>query len=392
MEDVLVLEWNKTVGEKISKGDLLLTVETAKAATEIQADRDGWLVEIAFPADTEAPVGAILGRIADNEGETVEVEASSSSTAVVQSKPTDSPASDVSTRRVIASPLARRVAAQRGVTLDGVKGTGPKGRIKLRDVEHALQNKPLTAPVALRGNVPLILLHGFGADKTSWSKVRALIPRDIESVALDLPGHGEEAPRPALTLEAMIADLSKRLGALGHDEIHLAGHSLGGSAALALAASGRHVVRSLALLAPAGLGPGMNAGFVSGLANAETPEALDFWLGQMVAEQARLPAGFAAATLAQMERFNTRTSMQRMAENLFPGGQPAFDLRPKLAEIDVPLRLIWGQKDHILPRENSDCAPDHAARHLLRNIGHVPQLEAPALVARLLAETLRSAG
>ena len=67
METVLVIAWAMKSGDPVKTGDLLVTVETAKAATEIEADRDGWLAEIFFAEGQEAPVGAVLGTIADSK-------------------------------------------------------------------------------------------------------------------------------------------------------------------------------------------------------------------------------------------------------------------------------------------------------------------------------------
>lgn len=384
MDAVLVVEWFKAPGDPVAKGDLLLTVETAKATTEIEAERNGWLAEVAVAVGEEAPVGAVLGRIADEEGET----APPAETAHADATPSSAPALAPKAARIVASPLARRVAAERGFSLDGVSGSGPGGRIKLRDLAKA----PAAPRIAAPRPAPLILLHGFGADRTAWRQVRALLPRDIEAVALDLPGHGAETATPALTLDALVAFLSDRIDALGAEEVHLAGHSLGGAAALAVAASGRHVVRSLSLIAPVGLGDDVDREFIAGLLEAETAAALLLPLQKMVAKPETVPPAFAEIALAQMERAGARAPMRSMAERLLPGGRPAFDLTGALAALDIPLRLIWGREDRIVPPHHADAAPDRAALHLLSGVGHVPQMETPSLVARLLSETVRSAG
>lgn len=383
MDAALVVEWFKAPGDPVAKGDPLLAVETAKATTEIEADRDGWLAGIAIAVGEEAPIGAVLGRIADEEGEA----GPPAETAPADAAPL--PASAPKGARVIASPLARRIAAERGLSLDRVTGSGPGGRVKLRDLERAASAAPRAASSA---RAPLILLHGFGADRNSWRQVRALLPREIETVALDLPGHGSEAASPAQTLDALVAALSDRIDSLGVEEIHLAGHSLGGAAALAIAASGRHVVRSLSLIAPAGLGDDVDREFLAGLLDAETPDALLPSLQRMVARPEAIPPAFAEIALSQIERAGAREPMRLMAEKLLPGGRPAFDLTGALGALDIPLRLIWGREDRIIPPRHADAAPDHAALHLLRGVGHVPQMEAAALTARLLGETARSAG
>ena len=81
-----------------------------------------------------------------------------------------------------------------------------------------------------------------------------------------------------------------------------------------------------------------------------------------------------------------------MAGSLFPDGTQGFDLQAALAALAVPTRLVWGRLDRVIPAAHAARAPGFAAVHLLDGIGHVPHMEAPALTARLIAETVRSAG
>ncbi|MBN9551015.1 MAG: alpha/beta fold hydrolase, partial [Alphaproteobacteria bacterium] len=186
--------------------------------------------------------------------------------------------------------------------------------------------------------------------------------------------------------------LSDRLEAIGVRDAHLAGHSLGGAAALALARLGRLSVRSVTLFAPGGLGPEINAGFIAGLARATNVQALERWLTVMVGDAGALPAGYAQAAVRQMDKTGNRDALAAMAESLFPDGTQGFDLTTALAGLGVPTRLVWGRLDRVIPAAHAARAPGFAAVHLLDGIGHVPQMEAPALTARLIAETVRSCG
>lgn len=393
MEAVLVVEWVVKPGDRVRAGQHLLTVETAKAATEVEADRDGWIAALLVPAGEEAPVGAPLGLISDTETARAE--------AVAPPEPApEAPTAPVTTAarpgRVVASPLARRLAKAAGVPLSALTASGPHGRIKRRDVEAHLAARPAAgsatpAPVAA-GRVPLVLLHGFGADRNSFAALRGALPAEIETVALDLPGHGKEGARRAFTPGELAEDIAERLLAQGHEAIHLAGHSLGGAVALALLASGRITVRSVTLFAPGGLGLEVNAAFVDGMTRAATPEALNPLLRLMVADPAVLPSGLAGVMLRQIAREGLRDIQQEMAARLFPGGVQAFDLRDALARATCPLRVIWGREDRVIPAAHATGLPGPVALHLLPGIGHVPQMECPELAARLLAQTIRSAG
>ncbi|WP_136618919.1 MULTISPECIES: acetoin dehydrogenase dihydrolipoyllysine-residue acetyltransferase subunit [Mesorhizobium] len=423
MEAVLVIGWAVKSGDPVKTGDLLVTVETAKAATEIEADRDGWLAEIFFAEGQEAPVGAVLGTIADEKpivgekpiaGQSASIAPTTATAA--EPNPREPVAGDAPSSirppgsRAIASPLARRLAAAAGLDLATISGSGPHGRIKKRDIdatlaalsnEHdgagqrtpaAVQTSPVAAPALARQTAPVVLIHGFGADRSVWRQVVPLLGPEIETISLDLPGHGAEAARPARSIEEIAFLLSDRLEEMGVGNAHLVGHSLGGAAALALARLGRLAVRSVTLLAPGGLGPEINAGFIAGLARATTAQALEQWLTVMVGDPSALPIGYAQAALRQMEKTGNRDALAAMAESLFPDGTQGFDLVSALGELAVPTRLIWGRLDRVIPVAHAARAPGFTAVHLLDGIGHVPQIEAPALTARLITETVRSAG
>jgi pyruvate dehydrogenase E2 component (dihydrolipoamide acetyltransferase) len=412
MEAVLVVAWAAKPGDPVKAGDLVVTVETAKAATEIEADRDGWLADIFFPEGQEAPVGAVLGTIADERPAGQAISTGTPAATLPAANPAlaagnaSSTASQSGTR-AIASPLARRLAAAAGLDLSTITGSGPRGRIKKRDIDAVLAARPdepggirvalaalAASPAAAppRQTAPVLLLHGFGADSSVWRQVVPLLEPGIETISLDLPGHGAEAARPAKDIEEIAFNLSDRLEAMGVRDAHLAGHSLGGAAALALARLGRLTVRSVTLFAPGGLGPEINAGFIAGLARATSVQALERWLAAMVGDPTALPAGYAQAALRQIDKTGNRGALAAMAETLFPDGTQGFDLTTALAGLGVPTRLVWGRLDRVIPAAHAARAPGFAAVHLLDGIGHVPQIEAPALTARLIAETVRSCG
>lgn len=417
METVLVIAWAMKSGDPVKTGDLLVTVETAKAATEIEADRDGWLAEIFFAEGQEAPVGAVLGTIADAKpmaGQPASVGPATAAAAAANPRELVADEASSSIRppgsRAVASPLARRLAASAGLDLATISGSGPHGRIKKRDIdatlaartnEHddagqrtptAVQTSPVAAPALARQTAPVVLIHGFGADRSVWRQIVPLLQSGIDTISLDLPGHGAEAARPASSIEEIAFLLSDRLEDMGVGSAHLVGHSLGGAAALALARLGRFTVRSVTLLAPGGLGPEINAGFLAGLARATTVQALERWLTVMVGDPSALPVGYAQGALRQLEKTGNRDALTAMAESLFPDGTQGFDLADALGELAVPTRLIWGRLDRVIPAAHAARAPGFTAVHLLDGVGHVPQIEAPALTARLITETVRSAG
>jgi pyruvate dehydrogenase E2 component (dihydrolipoamide acetyltransferase) len=141
-------KWHKKEGDKILAGDLMLEIETDKATMEVEAVDEGVLGKIVIPDGThDVAVNAIIGFILE-EGETpesIDISADVSSLSVPQPKQEATPAAPApkaptpvtvqGTDRVVASPLAKRIALQNNISLSTIQGSGPYGRIIKRDVE-----------------------------------------------------------------------------------------------------------------------------------------------------------------------------------------------------------------------------------------------------------------
>jgi pyruvate dehydrogenase E2 component (dihydrolipoyllysine-residue acetyltransferase) len=148
MESGTIVKWLKHEGEKVEKGEPLYELDTEKVTQEVEADVAGTLLKIAVETG-EVPVGQTIAVIGQ-EGEEVQVEeapAPSEEPEAEKTKPEPaaekpepsepSPAPARADGRIKASPLARRIARERGVDLASLSGTGPEGRIVAEDVERA---------------------------------------------------------------------------------------------------------------------------------------------------------------------------------------------------------------------------------------------------------------
>jgi 2-oxoglutarate dehydrogenase E2 component (dihydrolipoamide succinyltransferase) len=185
IEDVTVSRWRVAVGDAVNAGDAILEVATDKVDTEIQAPVSGVLLKINFRDGEIAPVSAVMGYIGE-AGESVDEAAAAAApadksapgepaaeSAAVESKTTESAG-------VKASPVAKRVAAERGVDLASVAGTGPGGQITKQDVLAATEAAPGAAPTALPGDL---------ADESSLPVRRAAAEHNINlrEIAGDRP-------------------------------------------------------------------------------------------------------------------------------------------------------------------------------------------------------------
>ena len=152
MESGTIVRWLKQEGDRVEKGEVLYELDTEKATQEVEAEASGVVLKILASEGEEVEVGKAVVVIGE-EGEEVEApakeepkaEAEEEDKAEAQREPEPEPPAervetpDISRAdgRVKASPLARRIARERGIDLGRVRGTGPEGRIVAEDVERA---------------------------------------------------------------------------------------------------------------------------------------------------------------------------------------------------------------------------------------------------------------
>ena len=143
MTEGTLAKWLKAEGDAVKAGDVIAEIETDKATMEVEAVDEGVLGRILVSAGTEGvKVNAVIAVLVEPG------EAAPTGAAPVVAKAVAAPAAFApSGERSIASPLARRMAAQAGLDLAGITGTGPQGRIVKADIEAAMNRPaPVTAP------------------------------------------------------------------------------------------------------------------------------------------------------------------------------------------------------------------------------------------------------
>ena len=243
---------------------------------------------------------------------------------------------------------------------------------------HVRDEGPRDAPAVL-------LLHGFGASLHTWDAWAERLRADRRVLRIDLPGHGLSGPDASgdysdARSHALIDAL---LDARGVSRATLVGHSIGGRIAWRYAGRAPHRVERLVLVAPDGFA---SPGFEYGRA-AEVPPtavAMRWALPRALLRGALEPAYADPAVLtdALLERYH--------ALMLAPGNRDALIARmrqtvledpvPTLRRLPMPVLLLWGERDAMIPVANADdylAALPRGRLVRLPGVGHVPQEEAP---------------
>ncbi len=370
--------WLAAEGERVREGQPLFEIEADQTATEVEAPASGVLRGLRAEAGDRLPVGAIVAWIVgedepfdpDLQALAGELRALLAPTATTSQSEAlgDAPAGpDEAEERARAAPPAPALAIDAGARLN---------RLWLARGEGA----------------PIVLIHGFGADLNGWRPLVGRLPDAYSALALDLPGHGASPFVGEATLAALTAAVAATLAEEGVAAGHLVGHSLGGAVAAALTAAPGFRALSLALISPAGLGPEVNGAFIAGFQRARSEASLSPRMRELVADPAALGSALVNTTLRQRAAGGLVEAQTRLAEALFPDGAQAIDVRPWLAEIAIPAKVIVGVEDRILPARQAEGLNGLIALHRLARVGHMPHLEARAEVTRLLTELVRAGG
>jgi pimeloyl-ACP methyl ester carboxylesterase len=233
---------------------------------------------------------------------------------------------------------------------------------------------------------PLVLLHPLGADRHVWRPLLALLEPHRDVVRVDLPGFGQSPPlageRDPAALARAVAGL---LDELTLDRSHVAGNSLGAWVALELGAAGD--AGEVTAIAPAGLWrrplapkPNVARNLARGLgpvlgALMRTARGRQLALAGTVANPSRVPAADAATLVRAYASAPGFVEVNRaMRAGMFT----------KLAQIDVPVTLVWPEHDRLIAPIRD--APAHVRQVVLRDAGHVPMWDAPQQLADLLLD------
>jgi pimeloyl-ACP methyl ester carboxylesterase len=254
----------------------------------------------------------------------------------------------------------------------------------------------------------LVLIHGMAGTSENWRSVIEPLGLRHTVLAPDFPGHGLSAPGDGdYSLGSLASGLRDLLLTLGHERATLVGHSLGGGVALQFTYQFPEMVERLVLVSSGGLGPDVSPIlraaalpgadlFISATAGVgkRAGSVLGRGLGMLgmrpSADVAEVARGY--ASLADAERRKAFLATLRSVVGTEGQRVAALD-RLYLAEA-LPLLIVWGERDPIIPvahAEDAHRALPSSRLEVFNDIGHLPQLEAPgrfiATLERFLAET-----
>lgn len=353
MEEGTVTTWHRKIGSPISPGDEVVDAESTKAAAGIESAVAGILRRIVARPGDVVPVGGLVGVIAAPDVPEDMIDQFVAAFARPETL-----------RDAVAAPDSERLLV-RGRRLNVLR-TG-------------------------EGSTSVLLIHGFGGDLSSWQfNQPALAELPCSTIAFDLPGHGLSDPDVGSGSLADLVQVARDLiHQLALERPHLVGHSLGGAVAAALAIANPARFASISLIASAGLGPEIDSSYISGFLAAKRRNDLRPVIARLFADE-RLVTRAMLEDLVRMKRIDgIEPALARIAESCFPSGKQAgWALRAALASLPIPVQVIWGAQDRIIPAQH---AAGFAHATIIEDAGHMVHIEKPAAVNQLLRSMVKGA-
>lgn len=239
----------------------------------------------------------------------------------------------------------------------------------------------------------VIFLHGFAGDLTGWANAQVGLSGSARSIAFDLPGHGGSLNYPAscnavTSARAVMAELE----ALDLTRVHLVGHSMGGAVAALIALRDPALVGSLTLISPGGFGAEINQSLLRNYAAVEDADGLHMLLEQFFGLEFDVPRGMAEQVAEFRKLPGAQEAAMATAEAIIDGKQQKTLPLEEIARLPIPIKVIWGRQDNVLPTRQCYNLPSMMAVHLFDKVGHMPHLEAGREVLALIRQNIKAAG
>ncbi len=357
MTEGKVVGWLKQQGQSFADGEELLEIETTKITNIMEAPVGGTLRRIVAPAGATLPVGALLAVIAPEAVAEDEIDTFVAGFAVPD------PSAEAAVDAEAARPCELEAAGLRLRYL--ALGEGD--------------------------SVPVLLLHGFGADLNTWMFTQPALADGRQVIALDLPGHGGSAKQVGRTdAGSLAAILNEALNALGIKRLHLVGHSMGGGIAISFALREPERVATLTLISSASLGSEINAAFIDGFVRAARRREAIEALNLLVHDPALVSRTMIEEVLRYKRLDGVPEALAAFAAEWFPGGRQGVALSEAVAALKLPVQIIWGREDRIIPVAHAEALASRLPVHILERTGHLPHMEKAGEVNRLIKRLIEN--
>lgn len=349
MREGTIAGWLVDEGTRIAVGTPIVDVETDKISNAVEAPDPGLLRRKVAQDGQTLPVKALLAVLAEPEVSDADIDAFIAGYVVPAAGSDDDD----------------EASAFQWTTVDGIR------------VRHARRGPE-------RG-VPVLFIHGFGGDLGNWLFNLDAVAESAPVIALDLPGHGQSDPRlPGTTLDELAGFVARFLDQLDVERVHVVGHSMGGAIGAQMALSHPTRVASLTMIGSAGLGADINSGYTGGFVRAASRRELKPVVEQLFADPTLVSRQLLDDLLKYKRLDGVTELLTALGGSLFGNGRQSESPGLQLEGQGLPVLVVWGEQDRVIPAAHAANAPPGATVQVLPGAGHMVMMEKAGEVNALI--------
>lgn len=349
MQEGMVAKWHIAEGDSIKKGQEIVDIETSKIANVFESPVDGKVRRLVVGEGETVPVAYLIAAVApDSVGD-----------ADVDAFVTDFKANFVVPDAGAGGPLPETVET----------AAGRVNFLKMGDAEGD----------------PILFIHGYGGDLNNWMFNQEELSADYTTYAIDLLGHGGSTKDVGKgDVESLANAVLAFLDSQNVERAHLVGHSMGGATSLLLATKHPKRIASATLIATAGLGPEINMDYINGFIEEKRAKKLRPVMELLVANPEMISKDMVEDVLKFKRLDGVDQALKTIRDAAMPGGRQAGDLRGALGDLKVPVQVIAGKADKIIPPAHTEGLPKNVKVTVFDGAGHMPHMEKSAEVNALI--------
>ena len=347
MKEGSILRWIKSNGDTVSKGDMILEIETEKVVNEMESPEDGKILKICASEGDTVPVGSIIAVCAKKDASNEEVnlfieEFNSNFKAEVNTNENEEDKNE---------------------------------KIKISDLEINFM-KNINSK---KENI--LFIHGFGGDLNNWMFNQNELSENFNTYAIDLPGHGiSEKNIHSATLDELANLISSFCNENNIESVNLVGHSFGAGISIKTASLNPNLINSLTLISPIGLGKEIDTTYLENFIKAESRRDLKKEISKLYFNSEIITRDMLNEVLKFLRIDNVQKTLSKIQNEIIINGEQKNDLINEINSMKIPVCVIWGKEDQIIPSNHHQVLKDNIKIIIENNCGHMAHIEKPLVV------------
>lgn len=355
MKEGSILKWIKSNGENIKKGEMLLEIETEKVVNEMESPEDSKILKICASEGDTVPVGSLIAVCGEVD----------------------------TSEKIIDEFIDKFNSNFQLEILEEKNNETNNEKIKILDIEiNFIKNTNSK-------DENVLFIHGFGGDLNNWMFNQDDLANNFNTFAIDLPGHGMSTKKIVdSSLDGFANLISSFCEKNNLDKVNLVGHSLGGGISIKTAFKKKELIKSLTLISPIGLGDEIDSDYIDNFISSETRKEIKKEIEKLYFNSEIITRDMLNEILKFLRIDNVKDTLKIIKNEIIENNCQKNNLIEEINSLNIPVSVIWGEDDQIIPSKQSDVLSDKINLIKQKNCGHMAHIEKAKFVNEVISKTI----